>query len=209
MSRPHPPITRSMATPTVRRSTRLSQAHPAHHPTAAQHPITRKPTKRVSKISTHQRQFKHPHCSTAGKLDPSHNLSARELQLIQKEKQLTSKSRILEQQLSQKETQALQECKNNLTQTHLEDYFTCPLCFEIMACPYSLNPRLCGHTFCATCILKWFFSRLHRACATWHEPVDCPICRSALFGTPDNVPRPDSSFPFTPNRTADNAIRGM
>ncbi|KIK48225.1 hypothetical protein CY34DRAFT_72229, partial [Suillus luteus UH-Slu-Lm8-n1] len=141
--------------------------------------------------------------------------SARESQLIQKEKQFTLKSRILEQQLasvSQKETQAaalLEECKNNLTQRHLEDYFTCPLCFEIMACPYSLNPRLCGHTFCATCILKWFFSRLHRACATWHEPVDCPICRSALFCTPDNVPRPDSSFPFTPNRTADNAIRGM
>jgi hypothetical protein len=83
------------------------------------------------------------------------------------------------------------------------------LCFEIMACPYSLNPRQCGHTFCATCILKWFFSRLHRVCGSWHEPVDCPMCRSALFYTPDNVPRPESSFPFTPNRAADNAIRGM
>ncbi|KAG1876435.1 hypothetical protein DFJ58DRAFT_175549 [Suillus subalutaceus] len=78
-----------------------------------------------------------------------------------------------------------------------------------MACPYSLNPRQCGHTFCATCILKWFFSRLHRVCGSWHEPVDCPMCRSALFYTPDNVPRPESSFPFTPNRVADNAIRGM
>jgi len=35
------------------------------------------------------------------------------------------------------------------------------------------------------------------------------MCRSALFYTPDNVPRPESSFPFTPNRAADNAIRGM
>jgi hypothetical protein len=153
MSRPHRPTTRSMTAPTVRRSTRLTpgklitsfdpnnnaphhrRTHliSAHHP---QHPIPRKQTKRVSKTSTHQRQFKHAHCTDAGKLDPSHNLSARESQLIQKEKQFTFKSRILEQQLasvSQKETEAaalLEECKNNLTtstQRHLEDYFTCPL----------------------------------------------------------------------------------
>ncbi|KAG2757053.1 hypothetical protein P692DRAFT_20825006 [Suillus brevipes Sb2] len=218
------PTTRSMtALNTVSRSTRLSQPHTAHeHHTA---PQQTKRTKRVSKISKDLHQFKHarPHCTgthDAGKANsiPSHNLSARESQLILKENQFKLKSRKLEQQLaslSQKETEAaalLQECKNHLsttTQTQLDDYFTCPLCFEIMACPYSLNPRQCGHSFCATCILKWFFSRLHRVCASWHEPVDCPICRSALFSTPDNVPRPDSSFPFTPNRTADNAIRGM
>lgn len=149
MSRPHRPTTRSMTAPAVRRSSRLTpgklttSSNPinnaphhrrthlisAHHPTAPQHPIPRKPTKRVSKISTDQRQFKHAHCTDAGKLD----LSARESQLIQKEKQFILKSRILEQQLasvSQKETQAaalLEECKNNLTQRHLEDYFTCPL----------------------------------------------------------------------------------
>ncbi|KAG2075764.1 hypothetical protein BDR04DRAFT_1005242, partial [Suillus decipiens] len=142
----------------------------------------------------------------------------RENELIQKEKDFWFKSCELEQQLiivSQREREAaalLEEYNQRLAKTtlrQLEDYFTCPLCFEIMACPYSLNPRQCGHTFCATCILKWFFSRLHRVCASWHEPVDCPMCRSALFCTPDNVPRPESSFPFTPNRPADNAIRGM
>ncbi|KAG1746602.1 uncharacterized protein EDB91DRAFT_1049123, partial [Suillus paluster] len=144
--------------------------------------------------------------------------SARESELTLKEKEFRLKSRRLEQQVataSQREREAaalLEECQERLARTtlrQLEDYFTCPLCFEIMSCPYSLNPRQCGHAFCATCILKWFFSRLHRVCGTWHEPVDCPMCRSTLCSTPDNVPRSDFSFPFTPNRAADNAIRGM
>ncbi|KAF8555988.1 hypothetical protein OG21DRAFT_1409967 [Imleria badia] len=95
------------------------------------------------------------------------------------------------------------------TLRYLEEYFTCPLCFEIMACPYALIPRNCGHTFCATCILKWFFSRLHKGCGGWHEAVDCPLCRSALPHTPERTPRSTSCFPFTPNRTADMAIRGL
>jgi len=78
-----------------------------------------------------------------------------------------------------------------------------------MACPYALIPRNCGHTFCATCILKWFFSRLHKGCGGWHEAVDCPLCRSALPHTPERTPRSTSCFPFTPNRTADFAIRGL
>ncbi|GLB41817.1 putative RING-type zinc-finger [Lyophyllum shimeji] len=84
----------------------------------------------------------------------------------------------------------------------LEEHFTCALCYEIMAHPYTLNPGQCGHTFCAICILKWFFSRLHMHCGAWHESVDCPICRSLLVITPDRVPRPDTTFPFVPNRTA-------
>lgn len=71
-----------------------------------------------------------------------------------------------------------------------------------MAHPYTLNPSQCGHTFCAICILKWFFSRLHIKCGAWHESVDCPICRSLLVITPDCIPRHDSTFPFVPNRTA-------
>ncbi|KAG5636679.1 hypothetical protein H0H81_007209 [Sphagnurus paluster] len=71
-----------------------------------------------------------------------------------------------------------------------------------MAYPFTLNPGQCGHTFCAICILKWFFSRLHSHCGAWHESVDCPICRSLLVITPDRVPRPDTTFPFVPNRTA-------
>jgi hypothetical protein len=62
-------------------------------------------------------------------------------------------------------------------------------CYEIMAQPYSLNPGQCGHTFCALCILRHFFSRLHKACGGWHESVDCPMCRSLLVITPDRVPR--------------------
>lgn len=77
------------------------------------------------------------------------------------------------------------------------------------ACPYTLIPRNCGHTFCATCILKWFFSRLHKGCGGWHEAVDCPLCRTALPHTPERTPRSASCFPFTPNRTADIAIRGL
>jgi hypothetical protein len=95
------------------------------------------------------------------------------------------------------------------TLKHLEEYFTCPLCFEIMACPYALIPRNCGHTFCATCVLKWLFSRLHKGCGGWHEAVDCPLCRSALPHTPERTPRSTSCFPFTPNRTADIAIQGL
>ena len=77
------------------------------------------------------------------------------------------------------------------------------------ACPISLNPGQCGHTFCAMCALKWFFSRLHKACGGWHESVDCPICRSLLIITPDRLPRPDITFPFTPNRTVDSVVQHM
>ncbi|KAG1880436.1 hypothetical protein C8R48DRAFT_683982 [Suillus tomentosus] len=236
------PMTRSITAQALRRSTRLSGVQVIHaHTTLPHQLITRKSNKRVTKISRHAeppRQFKHarapahwtaiqdlgeaigcPSPSGPHSTSPlSDNVSARETELILKEKEFRSKSRRLEKQLatvSHKEREAaalLEECKQRLERTtirHLEDYFTCPLCFDIMACPYSLNPRQCGHTFCATCILKWFFSRLHRVCGSWHEPVDCPMCRSALLYTPDNVPRPESSFPFIPNRTADNAIRGM
>jgi hypothetical protein len=71
-----------------------------------------------------------------------------------------------------------------------------------MAHPYTINSIQCGHTFCAICILKWFFTRLHRNCGRWHEAVECPICRSPFVLTPDQVPRPEITFPFLPNRTA-------
>ncbi|KAI5984279.1 hypothetical protein EDD15DRAFT_2309140, partial [Pisolithus albus] len=91
---------------------------------------------------------------------------------------------------------------------NLEENFNCPLCFEIMASPYSLRAPSCGHSFCATCILKWFFSRLHRNCGDWHEAVQCPICRSPL-STPDMQPRSEQTFPFLPNRTLDAALQGL
>lgn len=78
-----------------------------------------------------------------------------------------------------------------------------------MAYPYTLNPGKCGHTFCAICILKWFFSRLHRVCGGWHEAVDCPICRSTLALTPDRTPRPPYTFPFVPNRVAAGVVESL
>ncbi|KAJ7765431.1 hypothetical protein DFH07DRAFT_364797 [Mycena maculata] len=102
---------------------------------------------------------------------------------------------------------AARESKATLAQ--LEEYFTCALCYEIMAQPYSLNPGQCGHTFCALCILRHFFSRLHKACGGWHESVDCPMCRSLLVITPDRVPRLDITFPFVPNRTAAAVCESM
>ncbi|KAF9454264.1 hypothetical protein P691DRAFT_656521 [Macrolepiota fuliginosa MF-IS2] len=102
---------------------------------------------------------------------------------------------------------AKKEAQNVLGQ--LEEHFTCALCYEIMAYPYTLNPGQCGHTFCAICILKWFFSRLHRVCGGWHEAVDCPICRSVLVITPDHVPRPPTTFPFVPNRVATAVVESL
>ncbi|KIY53356.1 hypothetical protein FISHEDRAFT_19104, partial [Fistulina hepatica ATCC 64428] len=72
-----------------------------------------------------------------------------------------------------------------------------------IAHPYSLNAGRCGHSFCAQCLLKWFFSRLHKGCGNWHESVDCPICRQMVVITPDRVPRMDITFPFVPNRLGD------
>ncbi|KAL4065911.1 hypothetical protein J3A83DRAFT_4432066, partial [Scleroderma citrinum] len=108
-------------------------------------------------------------------------------------------------------TKLVDEYKSNSAKAplkNLEEYFTCPLCV-VVACPYSLHPRQCGHTFCAICILKWFFSRLHRVCGGWHEAVDCPLCRSPLFCTQDLTPRPDFTFPFVPNRAMDCALQGL
>lgn len=78
-----------------------------------------------------------------------------------------------------------------------------------MACPYSLHPLKCGHTFDAICILRWFFSKAHQACGGWHEYVACPICRSQLITTPERLPRHEITFPFIPNRTVDAAVKDL
>ena len=93
--------------------------------------------------------------------------------------------------------------------TFTEGTIFTPRCYEIMANPYTLNPVQCGHTFCAICILRWFFARLHRSCGRWHEAVDCPICRSLLVLTPDQAPRLEITFPFIPNRIAAAACESL
>ncbi|KAJ7668306.1 hypothetical protein B0H17DRAFT_220473 [Mycena rosella] len=150
------------------------------------------------------------HPRRSSRITPS-ELLRRETALEQRELECRRKADELEERsmsLSKKEDEAstimsqiaARESKATLAQ--LEEFFTCALCYEIMAQPYSLNPGQCGHTFCALCILRHFFSRLHKACGGWHESVDCPMCRSLLVITPDRVPRLDITFPFVPNRTA-------
>jgi hypothetical protein len=75
--------------------------------------------------------------------------------------------------------------------------------------PYCLNSSTCGHTFCALCCLKWFFSKIHIACGYWHDPVYCPMCRSPLPEPSENLPRDPASFPFIPNRDLNKVICSM
>ncbi|KAH9940810.1 uncharacterized protein BXZ73DRAFT_75353 [Epithele typhae] len=89
----------------------------------------------------------------------------------------------------------------------LEEQYTCSLCFEVMALPYELNHGRCGHAFCALCALKWCFAAVHWDCGYWHDTLECPLCRAEMPFVPDQLPRLMSSFPFVPNRLADNTIR--
>ncbi|TBU33959.1 hypothetical protein BD311DRAFT_802384 [Dichomitus squalens] len=91
--------------------------------------------------------------------------------------------------------------------TQLEDQFQCSICFEVMACPYQLNHGLCGHTFCALCLLQWCFAAVHRGCGYWHDALECPLCRAELPYTPDVTPRQMCTLPFVPCRLADTTIK--
>ena len=79
------------------------------------------------------------------------------------------------------------------------------------AYPYSLSPAGCGHTYCAICILKWYFSNMCNDCVGWCYPLDCPLCRAVLPGSerPDERPRPMFALPFTPARAADERITNL
>jgi hypothetical protein len=75
--------------------------------------------------------------------------------------------------------------------------------------PVTVPHPNCGHTFCALCMVKHFFSRFHRTCGGWHEHVECPMCRSILIYTPNQLPRSLLTFPFAKNRMADAAVAAM
>jgi hypothetical protein len=75
--------------------------------------------------------------------------------------------------------------------------------------PVTVPHPNCGHTFCAICMIKHFFSRFHRTCGGWHEHVECPMCRSILIYTPNQVPRNPLTFPFAKNRMADAAVTAL
>ncbi|KAH7890786.1 hypothetical protein F5I97DRAFT_81655 [Phlebopus sp. FC_14] len=231
------PTTRSMTTTRTRRSTRLSRPHGKSRssPSSPSSANVRTRSKRRSKPSPSTNDHasrrdqkcaqpdteEHPDAEKAtGDCDTSvrtrsfrssRNTTTCNQVSLSRVKEL---EKDLEKALQAKKdlTLIVKQYKINEAMSalkHLEEYFACPLCFEVMAYPYSLNPRHCGHSFCATCILKWFFSRMHLGCGGWHEAVDCPMCRSPLVHTPDQTPRSDVSFPFTPNRTADIAICGL
>ncbi len=72
-----------------------------------------------------------------------------------------------------------------------------------------MDNALCGHTFCAICVLKWAFARIHLGCGYWHEALECPLCRALLPYTADNAPRNTHTFPFIPNRIADASIKSL
>ncbi|TFK29713.1 hypothetical protein FA15DRAFT_663884 [Coprinopsis marcescibilis] len=131
--------------------------------------------------------------------EQDHKRQAEELlaKVLNAEKQLQETAQLLSQ---------IAERDQRETLSHLEEHFLCPLCYEVMSAPHSLNAGSCGHSFCGMCILKWFFSRLHVPCENWHESVDCPICRSLLTMTPEATPREESTFPFVPNRLASTVI---
>ncbi|KAH7913838.1 hypothetical protein BJ138DRAFT_1145116 [Hygrophoropsis aurantiaca] len=222
---PSRPTTRSMDLPGTRRSQRLNGGTQASEPVPKTRTNRRKsnssnssplPSKRMRRgPENHVKTVKKPKVQVSGSND---DMPTDDEQLTSKETDLRRTIEELEERLAdiskrEKEVAALCEERKdhsaNAALKQLDDHFTCPLCLEFMACPYSLNSRRCGHTFCGTCILKWFFSRVHTPCATWHEAVECPMCRTQLHCTPDHIPRPESTFPFTPNRTVDSVIRSL
>ncbi|KAI0749062.1 hypothetical protein C8Q74DRAFT_1310917 [Fomes fomentarius] len=87
---------------------------------------------------------------------------------------------------------------------HLDDQYQCSL-----AEPYLLDNTLCGHTFCAICVLKWASARIDLECGYWHEALECPLCRALLPYTPYNAPRNTHTFPFIPNHIADASIKSL
>ncbi|KAF9269157.1 hypothetical protein L218DRAFT_423412 [Marasmius fiardii PR-910] len=194
----------------TRRSSRINNRQPGASGTSSSGNKKRELVN--GEISQHKRRK----LQNGAVLRRSHRITPSDL--IKREQALFKKEQAYNQEIQDLEarnfklTSKLEEVTSQLSRVRqseaeaalaqLEEHFTCPLCYEIMAHPYSLNPGQCGHTFCALCILKWFFSRLHRQCGGWHESVDCPICRSLLVITPDRIPRLDVTFPFVPNRTA-------
>jgi len=142
----------------------------------------------------------------AGDSSSSAKLRCREKALNERERDLKKKQEDLDSQAQNIDT-IMKEKEKEMTLAFLDDNFSCALCCEIIACPYSPTSVDCGHSFCAICLLKWFFSRLHRACGSWHESVACPFCRTPLAHTPPDPPRHLSTFPFAPNRLADASIR--
>lgn len=76
------------------------------------------------------------------------------------------------------------------------------------ASPHMLSPALCGHSFCAICGLRWYFSALDvDETGVSHRLLNCPLCKSDLPEFPifDEL-RDQWAFPFLPNRLAEDSL---
>lgn len=62
----------------------------------------------------------------------------------------------------------------NIDKEKLVSYLKCPLCKGVFRTPMTINE--CMHTFCKTCIFKYFFSNQIKD--------SCPICSIKLGGKP-------------------------
>ncbi|KAJ3478779.1 hypothetical protein NLI96_g9521 [Meripilus lineatus] len=87
----------------------------------------------------------------------------------------------------------------------LQDTFACSICHDVMAYPVTVANSNCGHSFCALCLLKGFFSLLDED-GYWSAQLACPTCRTALALIPDDTPRPAHTCPFIPNTATDKEI---
>ncbi|KAI0732174.1 hypothetical protein C8Q72DRAFT_819484 [Fomitopsis betulina] len=137
-------------------------------------------------------------------------LKKRETECAQQEADLEEREKALQKKEQESGDKALSV---NISQSEeaineLDAKWQCALCFDVMACPYSLSPAQCGHTYCAFCILKWYFTSLCNACGDWCNHLDCPLCRTVLPrpAEPNERPRQMHTLPFTPARAADERI---
>ncbi|CCM00586.1 uncharacterized protein FIBRA_02622 [Fibroporia radiculosa] len=146
------------------------------------------------------------------------SITKKEKELRRMENQLTKRMEALSEREEgiKKHQQKADDLVVSLSLVHtdkvlmqLEEHFTCALCFDVMACPYSLAPSTCGHSFCALCIMKWFFSHIHEDCGSWHDVLECPLCRAVLPTPTPDPPRRAETCPFTPNRLADKVITDL
>ncbi|KAK7689300.1 hypothetical protein QCA50_007091 [Cerrena zonata] len=72
----------------------------------------------------------------------------------------------------------------------LLEAFQCSICVNFLAFPVMLP---CGHTFCGTCVVSWYFARVFDCCGWWHDPPQCPNCRA-----PCDLPQHEFSHSSSP-----------
>ncbi|EMD39131.1 hypothetical protein CERSUDRAFT_104393 [Gelatoporia subvermispora B] len=143
------------------------------------------------------------------------DLAKREKEIERREKEFSRKSANLakkEESLQKREKQInelmLNLCVDRGEQAlhKLDDMFQCELCLDVLAAPYTMVPEKCGHTFCSLCILQYYLGKFHDDCCKFHQPMDCPKCRTVLPWPNAHHKRASCSCPFTPNRLADGVI---